>query len=313
MASAAPPPGRRGPSALQVFLLFVLILPAAMLLAAALAPWVQALLAPLADFPLHRVLSRLTMLGVIIMTAALLWRLRLCGADTLGFQGPWPRFLRRSVLGLLAGVALMIVAIVPLFLLEVREWSARAPADLSGWTLLALKGLGSGLAVALIEETYFRGAMQGALQRTGDLRLALFAVPVVYAAVHFLGRAASVPYEEVNALSGFVALRGFFSDYADPLRIADAFLALWCVGLLLALVRRRWGDLAGCIGLHAGFVAVIAMFRKVSAPGPAHDMRFMVGPFDGLLGLWIALLTAAVCLVLWKARAREARPYPPAV
>jgi membrane protease YdiL (CAAX protease family) len=284
-----------------VFVLFVLVLPVAMLAAAALAPWVKALLSPLAVFPLHRVLSRLTMLGVIVLTAVLLWRLRLCGGGTLGFQGPWPRFLRRSLVGLVAGVVLMTFAVVPLFLLDVREWSDRVPADLQGWTLLALKGLGSGLAVALIEETYFRGAMQGALQRTGGERLALFAVPVVYAAVHFLGRAASVPHDEVNALSGFVALRGFFSDYADPLRIADAFLALWCVGLLLALVRRRWRDIAGCIGLHAGFVAVIAMFRKVSAPGPEHDMRLMAGPFDGLLGLWIALLTAVVCVALWKA------------
>jgi hypothetical protein len=130
--------------------------------------------------------------------------------------------------------------------------------------------------------------------------MALFAVPVYYSAVHFLGRATTVPYEDVNAFSGFAALQGFFTDYAEPLRILDAFIALYFVGLLLALVRRRWGNLAGCIGLHAGFVAVIAMFRKVSAPGPEHDLWHLVGRFDGLLGWWIAAVTALCCIVLWR-------------
>lgn len=279
---------------------FVLALPAAMLIAAAAAPWVQAALAPMQVFPLHRVFSRLTMLGVIVITAWLLYRHRLCNRQLLGYQGPPSTFLRRTLAGLAAGAGLMLVALVPLFLLDVREWSDRAPDSVPAWSLLALKGLGSGLAVALIEETFFRGAMQGALQRLGAIRLALFAVPVYYAAVHFLGRATSVPYDDVDAMSGFVALRGFFTDYAEPLRIVDAFVALYCVGLLLALVRRRWGDLAGCIGLHAGFVAVIAMFRKVSAPGPEHDVWHLVGRFDGLLGWWIAALTALCCLLLWR-------------
>jgi uncharacterized protein len=287
---------------LRVFLAFLLALPAAMLFAAIAAPCVQAVLSPIDVFPLHRVFSRLTMLGVVLITAWLLWRHRLCGDGTLGFIGPWTRFTRRTLLGLAAGVALMAVALVPLFLLDVREWSDRAPGALQDWLMLALKGLGSGLAVALIEETFFRGAMQGALQRMGAMRLALFAVPVYYAAVHFLGRAASVPHEEVGAWSGFVALQGFFSGFAQPLQIWDAFIALWFVGLLLALVRQRWGDLAGCIGLHAGFVAVIAIFRKVSAPGPDHDLWHMVGRFDGLLGWWIAALTGAICLVLWRQR-----------
>ncbi len=292
----------------RLLLAFVLVLPAAMLVAAVAAPAVQAALAPIDIFPLHRVFSRLTMLGVVLATAWLLWRYRLHGHGTLGFTGPWSRFLRRALVGLLAGTALMTLALVPLFLLDVRTWSARAPDALLDWAPLVMKGLGSGLAVALIEETFFRGAMQGTLQRLGAWRLALFAVPAYYAAVHFLGRAASVPYPEVNALSGFTALAGFFSGFADPAGIADAFAALWFVGLLLALVRRYWGDLAGCIGLHAGFVAIIALFRKVSAPVPDSEWAFLVGGFDGLLGLWIALLTGLCCLALWFWRQRRAAP-----
>jgi membrane protease YdiL (CAAX protease family) len=214
--------------------------------------------------------------------------------EVLGYQRPLPIFLARAAIGLATGLLLMTVALVPLFLLDVREWNtARVSAPILP---IVLKGLASGVLVALIEETSFRGAMQGALLRQGARRLALFAVPAFYAAVHFLGRAETVPYDQVNALSGFTALRGFFSGFAEPLRILDAFAALYAVGLLLALVRRRWGDIAGCIGLHAGFVTVIAVFRKISTAAPESPWSFIVGSFDGLLGLWIAFLTMLVCV-----------------
>ncbi len=284
----------------RIFLAFVLVLPAAMLLAAIASPWVQALLDPVAQFPLHRIFSRLTMLGVIACTIWLLIRQRLLQRELLGFNRPWPQFLQRLLVGLLAGLALMVLALVPLFLLDLRMWSGRLPADSGALPALILKGLGSGLLVALIEETFFRGAMQGALQRQGATRWALFVVPLLYSGVHFLGRAASVPHDEVNAFSGFITWQGFFSLFTEPLRILDAFVALYFVGLLLALVRRRWGDLAACIGLHAGFVAVIAVFRRISAPAPDNSWSFLVGSFDGLLGTWIAVVTALVCLAIWR-------------
>lgn len=286
----------------RILAAFVLALPAGMLLAAVAAPWVQQALAPLAIFPLHRVFSRLTMLAVILIMVWLVRRHGLGDRRTLGFNGPMSDFLQRVALGFAAGIGLMLLAVVPLMLLDVREWNARMPVAWSGWLLLALKGVGSGIAVAVIEETFFRGAMQGALQRAGAVRLALFAVPVYYAAVHFLGRATSVPFDEVDVLSGFTAMAGFFAGFADPLRILDAFVALWFVGLLLALVRLRWGSLAGCIGLHAGFVAVIAVFRRVTSPAATGDYTWLAGPFDGLLGIWIALLTALACLGVWRMR-----------
>ncbi len=285
-------------SPVTTFMAFVMALLAAMGVAALLSPWVQWGLSPLQVFPLHRVFSRLTMVGVFVFTLWLLRRKGLMQRDVLGYDRPWPVFLGRAMKGLAAGLLLMTVALVPLFLLGVREWN---PARLDHLPSLLLRGLGSGVLVALIEETFFRGALQGALQRQNATRLALFAVPGFYAAVHFLGRATSVPAEQVTALSGFTALTGFFSLYAQPLTLLDAFLALYFVGLLLALVRQRFGDIAGCIGLHAGFVATIAVFRKLSLPASS-DWSFLVGRFDGLLGLWIAVLTALVCAVLWRRR-----------
>ena len=285
-------------TAARSYFAFLLVLLAAMLLAAIASPWVQWLLAPISVFPLHRVFSRLMLLGLIAGTAWLVMRRHRDRRALLGLHRPLPQFLRRALAGWLAGIALMVVAVAPLVLLELREWNARFPAEMSEWLALASGAAGTGLVVALIEETLFRGAMQGVLQRIGAMRWALFAVPLLYSAVHFLGNETRVPADQVNAWSGFVVLGGLFSAFAEPLRILDAFVALYFVGLLLALVRQRWGDLAACIGLHAGFVAVIAVFRRISTPAADNSWSFLVGSFDGLLGPWIAMITALVCLVL---------------
>ncbi|MEO8315346.1 MAG: CPBP family intramembrane glutamic endopeptidase [Pseudomonadota bacterium] len=278
------------------YLVFLLVLVAAMLFAAITSPWVGALLS---SVPLHRVFSRLMLLGMIAGTGCLILRYR-GRRELLGFNGPWPRFLQYALRGLLGGFALMALALIPLMLLDVREWNDHVPSEFRGWLALAMKGLGTGLAVALIEETLFRGAMQGALQRLGARGWAVFAVPLLYSAMHFLGGAASVPGNEVNAWSGFVVWQGFFNSFAEPLRILDAFVALYFVGVLLALARQRWGDIAGCIGLHAGFVTAITVFRKISVPTSENAWSFLVGSFDGLLGIWIAALTALVCVIFWR-------------
>ena len=67
--------------------------------------------------------------------------------------------------------------------------------------------------------------------------------------------------------SGFTILAGFMRKFAYPKQIADAFLALYFVGVLLALVRHYTGNIAGCIGLHAGIVTVVMVIRKVSSVG----------------------------------------------
>jgi uncharacterized protein len=286
----------------RIFLEFMLVLLVAMLLAAIASPWMQALLSSVAQIPLHRVFSRVAMLGLIGGTWWLLRYRHRAQRSLLGFSRPWPQFFQRLLWGLLAGLALMALAVLPLFLLELRAWNLRAPDGAAAWLGLILKGLGSGLLVALIEESFFRGAMQGTLQRQGGMKWALIAVPLLYSALHFLGRSASVPHDAITAWSGFTVWRGLFAEFAAPTRILDAFLALYFVGLLLALVRQRWGDIAGCIGLHAGFVAVITVFRKISAPAPHNNWSFLVGSFDGLLGIWIAALTALACIAVWRTR-----------
>jgi uncharacterized protein len=288
------------PSPLAIIAAFIGTLVISMLLAAVLSPWVQTLTAALADFQLHRIFNRLTLVGVLALTVWLLFRYGLAERGLLGYAGPLKIFMRQFGLSLLLGLALMALALAPLFALDLRVWSE----SLSFGVLLPalLAGIGSGIAVALIEETFFRGALQGVLTRRGALGLALFAVPLFYSAVHFFGRALRIPRAEVDAFSGFEILGSYLALFREPLLIWDAFLALYFVGLLLAILRHRSGRLASSLGLHAGFVAVIVVIREHSVAGPSGKAAFLVGRFDSLLGVWIALLAAIACLIAWRFR-----------
>lgn len=282
------------------FLAFVLALLLALLLAAALAAPVQALIRPVKDAALHRVFTRLAEIGLFAGTWWLLRRLQAFDRRVMGYGSPTGVFLTRAAAGFASGLALMVLAVLPLFALDLR---ALRPGLGTVVELLLAHGptaLLAGVGVALVEETYFRGALQGGMTRRGATTAALTVVPVLYAAVHFLGETVRIPTPEVHWWSGFVILRSFFSAFADPLAIWDAFLALVLVGVLLAIARFRTGDIGASIGLHAGFVTVIAFMRAVSLPVEGGRWGWLVGPYDGLLGLWIAGVTAVACLVYWR-------------
>ncbi|MEO8307537.1 MAG: CPBP family intramembrane glutamic endopeptidase [Pseudomonadota bacterium] len=284
---------------------FALALGLSLLAAAVLSPAVQALLAPVHLSQLHRIFNRLTMIGVLATTIRLLVSNGLASRKVLGYAAPARVFARQALTGLVAGLALMMLILVPLFALHIRVWNHNLPVDLAGLLEIAAKALLTGCAVALVEETYFRGAIQGSLARTGSVRVALFVVPILYAAIHFFGEAVRIPIEHVTPTSGFTILAGFMRKFAYPKQIADAFLALYVLGVLLALVRHYTGNVAGCIGLHAAFASAVIVTRGLSAPGPDSAWMLLVGRFDHVLGIWAAIVGIIACWGYWAISTRE--------
>jgi len=77
------------------------------------------------------------------------------------------------------------------------------------------------------------------------------------------------------------------------------------VGILLALVRRRTGSIAACIGLHAGWVCVITMLRSTTLHDPDTQWSWLVGSYDAVIG-WgafslIVLLIAGFVMITMRA------------
>jgi membrane protease YdiL (CAAX protease family) len=256
------------------------------------------LISPLIHDPkFHRVASRVGMLLLVVAFVLTARRLRVADRQSLGY-GLAPRpFAREVAWGIALGVALMLPVLGTMVALDMRD---RVGPVLSAWQWfnLMLSGLARGLVIAFIEETFMRGAMQTAITRESGAKLAIVLTSLLYAATHFIGRY-RVAAADVNAWSGVDLLEGALMAFAHPLDILDAFVCLTGVGLMLGMVRHLTGNIAACVGLHAGWVAVIYVVRETSernAHGPA---VWLLSDYDGFIGWMVFFWTLAIGWALW--------------
>jgi membrane protease YdiL (CAAX protease family) len=242
------------------------------------------LLHPHFDFAFHRIASRLAMLAAAVGLVLIARHLGLANRASFGFGAPRGRFLRECLIGLTLGVVSMVLIVAVMLALDVRTWGAGAPG---GAALAGLIGIGlvRGCAVALIEETFLRGAMFTAIARESGARLAIVLTALVYAATHFIGRY-HIPAQDVSARSGLDLLAGTLQAFAHPGRFIDAFACYLAVGVVLGSVRARTGNIAAGIGLHAGWVWVIAIASELSQPDPSSPLRYLLSSWDGFVG-WL--------------------------
>ena len=262
------------------------------------------LLHPFFDFPFHRVGERIGMLALLAGFLLVARRLRLADRASLGYGLPRRAFVRETSLGLALGVASMLVLVGLMTALGLLEW--RPAAGVSGTDLLRLVALRliSGFAVAFIEETFLRGAMHTAIERESGTRLAVLLTALFYAATHFFASYHIAP-GQVTARSGLELLAGTLHSWAQPAGIADAFLALLAVGVVLGMVRAATGNIAACIGLHAGWVWVMLVAHELTRPRSDAPLGFLLSRFDGFVGWLVLAWTVVLAVPLWRFYSRR--------
>jgi len=251
------------------------------------------------DWPFHRIGGRIGQLVLLVCLVLLARHLRVADRASWGYGLPRKDFLRELVKALGLGIATMVPIIVVMALIGLRTWKGGVTPEAGLLVKLLFKGFATGMTVALIEETFLRGAMFTAIARESGARLAIILTALVYAATHFFV-SFRVPADQVTAWSGLDLVTGTLATFADPFAILDAFLCLFAVGVLLAAVRAATGNIASCMGLHAGWVWVITFVRETSQPNDAHPLRFLVSQFDGLVGWLVLAWTIVIGLVLQR-------------
>lgn len=268
------------------------------LLAAALLAWPvwQLALALDADWAFHRVVSRFWQLLLLAGLLVALRRLRLRGREDWGYGLPRPAFLRQAGLGLAAGIATMVPMTLAMLALGILE--PRGGIDAARLLEAIAGGLLAGLAVAVVEETFFRGLMFRAISRESGFAAAAWTTALVYAAIHFFART-RIPADEVAWDSGFRLLAGTLANFTNPLPVLGSFVTLALVGLLLAGARGRTGAIAACIGLHMGWVCVIKATKSLTLENENAAWAFLVGSFDGYTGWLVAGWAALLVFLAW--------------
>lgn len=253
--------------------------------------------------PIHRVAHRVAMLAALI---GLIWWARRTGIasrDVLGYGAPRARFLRQLGMGFCIGLALMAPWVATLFVLDIRSVRPDLQANVGK---LLLQGLASGFVVAFIEETFFRGILQGAVTRASSVTLGVLLPSTLYAAVHFLGGKIRVPDDQIQWSSGFDVLANLFTAYNQPLALTDSLAALFVLGVMLALLRIRTGIIAGGAGLHAAGVFTISLLREATVYNPDSSWSWLVGSYDHVIG-WGAALWFVGIIVVGEAIAKKRR------
>jgi len=262
------------------------------------------LLHPYFGFPFHRLGERIGMLALLLVFLRFAPRLGVGDRTSLGYGLPRRMFLRETSLGLMLGVATMSIGVGLMTMLGLLDWTAAGRLDAVAAGKLLLKCFLSGMAVAFIEETFLRGAMLSAIDRQSGPKAAVLLTAAVYAASHFFA-SFHIPPQQVSAWSGVDLLGGTLHLFAHPLDIADAFLCLFAVGAVLGIIRITTGNIAACIGLHAGWVWVMLVVHGMAHPVRTAELGFLLSRFDGFVGWFVLAWTVPLGLGLRRFYARR--------
>jgi uncharacterized protein len=291
---------------MRAFAWFLLLIAVSLAAMAGLTYPAWLLLHPHFDFPFHRIGERIGMLAFLVGFLLVARRLRLADRGSLGYGAPRGIFLRELGVGLVLGVLTMSAVAASMVALGLLDFRRAAGYGAGALAALVAKRLASGIAVALIEETALRGAMYAGIQRESGTTLAIVLTSIVYSFTHFLG-SFHIPAAQVTAWSGVALLHGTLQSFDHPLGIADAFLCLTAVGVVLAMVRSITGNIAAGMGLHAGWVWVMLVVHELARPNHASPLAFLLSRHDGFTGWLVLGWTVVLGVGLWMFYSRRTR------
>jgi membrane protease YdiL (CAAX protease family) len=250
--------------------------------------------------PLHKIISKTTLILLILSVFPLKKRLNLSWTD-LGFT-PRAIFFRQVWQGLLLGVITLLPVLLTLYLLDVHVWD-----NTRNWTAgKFLEKVGLGLFFALLiavgEEMLFRGLLLSSFRRKMPLGIATTFCSLYFAALHFLKSSSHIAYADLQWNSGFQLMLEAFANWLNP-AILSALVSLFVVGVFLALLRSRVPQSLGlCIGCHAGWVWQIKISRDLFNVNLQADNLYLVNTYyDGVIGplvsVWLTLAILGFCLL----------------
>ena len=229
----------------------------------------------LARQPFRRVFDRC----VLVVAVAGLWPLlRAIGFRSWAELGyvRYPDGWKHALVGFIYGDGSFLLAGFILIALGAR--TLRTSFDSVNVAWVQVQFLISAVVVALIEETLFRGGLQGVLQRNGHQTRAIVITSAVYSFVHFLKpQTAGIPASDVTWLSGFQYLGTVLAKSVTQPGMAEGFATLWLAGCVLGLAFARTKALYLSMGIHAGWVLTLKSYAfcttAVLAPRQAWWVR----------------------------------------
>jgi len=260
---------------------------------------VHLILGNFVDYPFHKLVSHVTMLCGLISSGFYLKYHQMYSRQSFGFSSLKKKFLGNLLQGILAGI--LALALLNLFLLLFGVHQIKPNLDYfwSNLFLIIIKAILAGLVIGFIEESIFRGALFSGLYKKTGAVVTVTLTSLVYAAVHFLKYRALPEGTEITWVTGMEILPEAFFRFSDP-NIIDHFLTLLVLGVLLSMVRIRNGNIAMCIGIHAGIVMTMKVTGRFSDYMPGSQFDFLVNRYDHMLGYLSLVWLLVLATVYWR-------------
>ena len=142
-------------------------------------------------------------------------------------------------------------------------------------------------------------ALFSSLAKKTNAFIAISLTSFVYAAVHFLKYRELPEGTEITWLIGMEMLPDAFFKLSYP-NITDHFLTLFTLGVLLSMVRLRHGNIALCIGIHAGIVMALKISGRFSEYVPGSPFDFLVNWVDHTLGYLSFAWLLVLAIIYWR-------------
>lgn len=270
---------------------FIVFFALALIGGATLAYPMHLLFANWFELDFERVASRCVLVTAIVLFIVLFRKFGFDSWREIGFSTNKKEFWKDILKGLGLGILIMSPVIAGLLITENRVMHIGFSWSFDNLISMLIKAASAGLLIAVLEETLFRGAMLTAIQRQNSVWIAVISTSLLYALVHFLQ--SEIGPDTLNWASGFVLLKNSFLPILNPIQIVDSFIALFLAGVLLAIIKTQTNRLALCIGIHAGWVFIIKLFKRVTDANIYSEYAFLTGSYDNVIGY-----LAAICITL---------------
>jgi membrane protease YdiL (CAAX protease family) len=240
---------------------FALVLVAGVVGAIVLAPLAAAGLSAAGwRFPFPRIFDRTVMATMLI---AMIWAARDLNLGSLlsrGFRHPATPSIVRAIRGLVVAIC----AIAILFGLALAAGGGGIGiVDHGAAAALIPKYFLSAIAIAIIEEGFFRAFLLGGMKADFGTRVALIASAGIYAVAHLVRSPARFYVTGYEPAAGLITLAHSIDQFTNPAIAIPTLIGLFLLGIVLGEAYILTGSVYFSIGLHSGFVLGAKLWPKI--------------------------------------------------
>ena len=271
---------------------FALVLAAGLVAAIVVAPIVALAVTAVGwRYPFPRIFDRTVMATLLIVILFAARDLNLAALLSRGFKHPLAPSVARAIRGFL--VAMSAIAI--LFALAFAVGGAGV-GDHAAAVRLIPKYLLSAIAIAFIEEAFFRAFLLGGMKEDFGNRVALIASATIYALAHLVRSPARYYVSGYEPAAGLLNLAHSVDQFKDPAIAIPTLIGLFLLGLVLGEAYILTGSVYFSMGLHCGFVLGSKLWPKVIMNRAALSWWIAGGGAIPLIGGAAAWVIAIVIL-----------------